>query len=222
MEAARRQEIYYLQKSRIQWLREGDRNTRFFHALITHRYQSDYTSLLKVYDHDTSHMQEAEIAYFLTHQEIEDIMTIPTREVIQDVVFSMSRNRTPRPDGFPTDFYTSCWDIVGTNIVHAVKEFFSTFITLIPKVTNPTSFRDFRPISLCNVCYKVVSKIITIRLRTFLDRLISPEQCRFVKGCHIHDNIMLVHELTQSFDQDIRGSNVIIKLDMEKAFDRIE
>ncbi|CAA7397136.1 unnamed protein product [Spirodela intermedia] len=152
------------------------------------------------------------ISSLVTHQEIKDIMTIPTREVIRDVVFSISRNRALGPNGFPIHFYTSCWDIVGTDIVHAVKEFFcrkvfprswkATFITLISKVTNPTSFSDFRPISLCNVCYKI--------------------QCGFVKGRHIHDNIILVHELTQSLDQDIRGSNVIIKLDMEKAFHRIE
>ena len=89
-------------------------------------------------------------------------------------------------------------------------------------MTNSTSFREFRPISLCNVCYKVVSKIVTERLRVFLDRLISPEQCGFVQWRHIHDNIMLVHELAQSLDQDIRGSNVIMKLDMENAFDRLE
>ena len=148
------------------------------------------------------------------------------------MIFAMGRNRSPGPDGFPADFYVACWDIIGTDLVQAIKEIFqgqtfprswkATFIALIPKVTNPTSFREFRPISLCNVYYKVVSKIVTERLRVFLDRLISPEQCGFVQGRHIHDNIMLVHELAQSLDQDIRGSNVIIKLDMEKAFDRIE
>ena len=89
-------------------------------------------------------------------------------------------------------------------------------------MTNPSSFREFRPISLCYICYKVVSKIVTRRLRAFLDRLISPEQWGFVQGRYIHDNIMLMHELAQSLNQDIRGSNVIIKLDMEKAFDRTE
>ena len=89
-------------------------------------------------------------------------------------------------------------------------------------MTNPTSFHEFGTISLCNVCHKVVSKIVTRRLRVFLDRLISPEQCGYVQGRHIHDNIMRVHELAQSLDQDICGSNVTIKLDMEKAFDRIE
>ncbi|CAA6664228.1 unnamed protein product [Spirodela intermedia] len=160
-----------------------------------------------MYDQDTSRMQEAGIAYFRTlissqpieifedilssipslviHQEISSIMTIPTREEIKDVIFSMSRNRAPGPNGFSADFYSTCWDIVGTDLVHAIKEFFrrkvfprswkATFITLIPKVVNLTSFRDFRPISLCNVCYKVISKIITTQLSIFLDRLISPE-----------------------------------------------
>ena len=49
-EAVRHQEMYYLQKSRIHWLKKGDRNTRFFHASIAHRTRSDYTALLEVYD----------------------------------------------------------------------------------------------------------------------------------------------------------------------------
>ncbi|CAA6672065.1 unnamed protein product [Spirodela intermedia] len=160
-----------------------------------------------MYDHDTSRMQEAEITYFrillasqlieisedilssipslVTHHKISSIMTIPTREEIKDVIFSMSKNRAHGPDDFSTDFYSRCWDIVGTDLLHVIKEFFpykvfprswkATFIARIPKVVNPTFFKDFRPISLCNVCYKVVSKIITARLSVFLDRLISPE-----------------------------------------------
>ncbi|CAA6660783.1 unnamed protein product [Spirodela intermedia] len=146
-----------------------------------------------MYDQGTSRLQEVGIAYFrtflasqlieisedilssipslVTHQEISSIMTIPTRKEIKDAIFSMSRNRALEPDGFPADFYSTCWDIVRTDLVHAIKEFFrckifprswkATFIALIPKVVNPTSFRGFWPISLCNVCYKVVSKIIT-------------------------------------------------------------
>ena len=148
------------------------------------------------------------------------------------MIFAMGRNQSPGLDGFPDDFYVACWNIIDTDLVQAIKEIFqgqtfprnwkATFIALIPKLTNPTSFLEFRPINLCNICYKLVSKIFTGRLRVFLDRLISPEQCGFIQGRHIQDNIMLVHELAQSLDQDIRGSNVIIKLDMEKAFDRIE
>ncbi|CAA6674786.1 unnamed protein product [Spirodela intermedia] len=190
-EVVRRQELFYLQKSRIQWLQEGDRNTRFFHASVAHRSQLSHNSH--------------------THG-----------EEIKEVVFSMSRHRAPGPDGFPADFYISCWDIVGTDLIQAIKEIFRHLPCTYTEGDYPTSFRDFRPISLCNVCYKVVSKIVTRRLSSFLDRLISPEQCGFVKGRYIHDNIMLVHELAQSLGHDCRGSNIIIKLDMEKAFDRIE
>ena len=144
----------------------------------------------------------------------------------------MGRNQSPSLDGFPTDFYVTCWDIIVTNLVRAIQEFFrvktfprswkATFLSLIPKVTNPTSFREFQPISLSNVCYKVLSKIVIGCLRAFLDNLTWPEPCNFVEGWHIHDNIMLVQELAQFLDQDIRGCNIIIKLDMEKAFNRIK
>ena len=253
-EMVRRQELFYLQKSRAQWLKEGDRNTRFFHASITHRSHSDYTPLIEAYDQDYQRMQEAGVEYFstlltsqqteiaddmlesipslVTTEECSLITAIPTRDEIKRTVFSMSKNRAPGPDGFPADFYISCWEIVGMDVVEAIMEVFrrkvltrswkATFLALIPKVNTPTTFRDFRPISLCNVCYKIVSKLVTSRLRPLLNRLISPEQCGFVKGRHIHDNIMLVNELAQSLDYDVRGSNTIITLDMEKAFERID
>ena len=129
-EAVRRQEMYYLQKSRIHWLKEGDRNTRFFHASIAHRTRSDYTALLEVYDQSLLRMQEARLDYFrtlltsepielskdllssipplVTNQETLEITRIPTRKEIQDVIFAMVRNRSPGPDGFPADFYVAC------------------------------------------------------------------------------------------------------------------
>lgn len=137
--------------------------------------------------------------------EILTITIIPIREEIWNVVFFMSRNQAPRLNDFPIDFYTACWDIVKIDLVHAIKEFFyhkvlsqswkATFIALIPKVANPISFKDFWPISLYNVCYKVISKIITTWLRVFLDMPIYLKQCGFVKGWHIYNNIILVYEL---------------------------
>ena len=130
------------------------------------------------------------ILHLVIDEETLEITRIPSRKEIRDVIFAMGRNRSPGPHGFLADFYVACWDIIGTNLVQAIKEIFqgqtfprswkATFIALIPKVTNPTSFSEFRPISLCHVCYKVVSKIITRRLRVFLDQLILLEQCGFM------------------------------------------
>ena len=88
------------------------------------------------------------------------------------------------PDGFPVLFYKNYWDIVGDQLMFAVqgffrngwllKEFNKTFISLIPKKKGVHNFNYFRPIGLCNVCYKVISKIIVNRLRPLLNKMIDP------------------------------------------------
>jgi hypothetical protein len=65
----------------------------------------------------------------------------------------------------------------------------ATFIALIPKVNKPQCFRDFRPISLCNLCYKIISKVIANRIKPILSRSISEEQLGFLQGRRIQDAI---------------------------------
>lgn len=70
-----------------------------------------------------------------------------------------------------------------------------TFITLIPKVSFLDQVSHFRPISLCNVIYKVISKILVNRLKPIMDSLIIPFQNAFIKGRNISDNILIAHEI---------------------------
>lgn len=101
------------------------------------------------------------------------------------------------------------------------KAWTSTLIVPISKVKNPETFKKLRPISVCNFCYKVSSKLLAVRITSVLPCIISPNQGGFVQGRSIFDNILLAQELAQSINHKVRGVNVILKLDMHKAYDSL-
>ena len=121
-----------------------------------------------------------------------------------------------------------------TSVIAAVKKFFvtgimpegvnSTSIVLIPKISNPTKMSDYRPISLYNVIYKVISKCLVNRLRPLLDDLISPEQSAFIPGRLITDNALVAFECIHHIKQekDPTKSFCAYKLDLSKAYDRVD
>ncbi|CAN0916841.1 LINE-1 retrotransposable element ORF2 protein [Linum grandiflorum] len=139
----------------------------------------------------------------------------------------------PGKDGFQPIFYQKCWDIVGTDFVDFVADCFripekvlgvnSTLLTLIPKKAIPTSMMDFRPISLCNVAYKTLTKCVANRIKGLMCGLTHPSQTSFVPGRHITDNILILQEVVHSMNSDyVRKPNMVIKIDLAKAYDKIE
>ncbi len=104
-----------------------------------------------------------------------------------------------------------------------LKSLNHTFITLIPKVPNPEKVTQFRPIALCNVTYKIISKILVNRLKPFMDSLIIPFQNAFIQGRQITNNIILAQEFFEYLKKKRQGKwgFAALKLDMNKAYDRI-
>lgn len=105
-----------------------------------------------------------------------------------------------------------------------MKNVNKTCISLIPKCNKPKHLTDFRPISCCNVSYKIMSKIMTNRLKGLLDQIISINKSAFIPGRLITDNALLAFKVFHSMKHRPNGRNnsLALKLDMNKAYDQIE
>jgi hypothetical protein len=144
---------------------------------------------------------------------------------------SFSKDKSPGPDGWTVEFYLHFFDLVGLDLLELVEDsrlkgkvvgaMNSTFLTLIQKTANPTTFDEFHPIDLCNLCYKLISKIIASRLNPFLSRYISFEQLGFLKGRQTLDAIGTAQECLHSIKSK-NSKALILKLDLKKAFDCID
>ncbi|KAK6782011.1 hypothetical protein RDI58_019807 [Solanum bulbocastanum] len=152
-------------------------------------------------------------------------------EELRQVVFAMNPNSAPGPDGIGGKFYQVCWNIIKDNLLAAVQSFFCgnsmpkymshACRVLIPKIEQPNRFKDLRPISLSNFSNKIISKILSLRLADVIPLLISDNQSSFVRERNITENIMLAQEITHGIKKPKLGDNVVIKLDMTKAYDRV-
>jgi hypothetical protein len=157
-----------------------------------------------------------------------------TREEVYEAIKSMPPQKAPGPDGYTADFYQIHWDTVGGEVSEAALHFFNTVfmdasinatnIVLIPKNCNPCSVMDFRPISLCNVLYKIISKVLANRLKKVLPYIISHNQSAFIPGRLITDNILAAYETMHTMHTGMwsKVGFMGIKLDMSKAYDRVE
>jgi hypothetical protein len=96
----------------------------------------------------------------------------------------------------------------------------STFLTLIPKEQRFINPRNFRPIALCNMIYKIISKVIALRLKPIIPFIISKEQSGYVEGRKIMDSVILVHEIIHSL-KITRTPGMLLKIDLSKDFDKL-
>ncbi|KAL1200003.1 putative mitochondrial protein [Cardamine amara subsp. amara] len=130
--------------------------------------------------------------------------------------------------------FQSYWHIVGPRVIMEVRRFFETGelpqewnftqLCLLPKKPNPKKMADLRPISLCLVMYKIVSRVLCARLKKFLPEIVSETQGAFVAGRLISDNILLAHEMVHGLQTNPRCNEdfMALKTDMSKAYDRVE
>ncbi|XP_043697429.1 uncharacterized protein LOC122648258, partial [Telopea speciosissima] len=150
---------------------------------------------------------------------------------IMEVVFAFKNSKAPGPDGFGAAFYKHSWEIVGEDLTLAVKWFFmksylpssvnATFISLIPKTGDVTSFMGYRPIALCNLFYKIITKVLSNRLQGVIGQVVSDCQSTFIKGRSIVENILVCHDVVRGIEQKGTSPTAILKIDLHKAYDSL-
>jgi hypothetical protein len=129
---------------------------------------------------------------FTNEEDNKMLMEEVTLEELKGVMRRFQREKIPGPDRWTIEFFLCFFDLLGQDILRLVEEIMiigqmplslnSTFIALIPKKDNSYSLDDFRPISLCNCIYKIVSKVLSRRLKRILSNKISSEQFSFLEG----------------------------------------
>eukprot|EP00253_Pinus_taeda_P022298 PITA_22298 len=161
------------------------------------------------------------------NQYLEDKVTL--KEVKEDL-FSMDPDKAPGPDGFTPRFLQVCWQIVEKDLYKMIQKYQycqkiggstnSAFLALIPKEKGANSFSRFRPISLCNIGYKVITKVIANRLKRILPKIIPDNQGGLIQGRQLVDNFVLVQEVIHS-SLNRKEKGMAVKLDLANAFDRV-
>ena len=254
------EEIMWHQRSRMQWMMLGDRNTRYFHSKALDRKRKNAISRIMDENgiwHETkegianvvvSYFEKLYTTSYPSHiLEITD--TIPTKvssemnqslikdftkEEVLAALKQMHPTKAPSPDDMSAIFFQKYWDVVGNDVTSmvlnvlncnkSIVEINKTYITLVPKTKSPTKITEYRPISLCNVVYKLISKVLANRLKVTLPHLITENQSVFLSERLITDNVLVAFEVMHYLEHKRDGKDcyMAVKLDMSKAYNRVK
>lgn len=248
-------EILWFQKSRVEAIRDGDRNTRYYHTSTVVRrcinrieapqdihglwlYSTDELKRMvrdyfqSLYTDDGGPYQPFSLPRglfpTLTLAEKRALEKSFLVSAVHKAIFGMDAYKAPGPDGTRALFYQRLWDLAGPQLSQLAlnvldggefpEKLNETFLVLIPKVENPQIVTQLRPIGLCNVAYKTITKMIVNRLKPILSKLVAPTQSSFVPGRQISNNIIIVQEILHTMRRKKgRKGFMAIKLDLEKA-----
>ncbi|XP_043698525.1 uncharacterized protein LOC122649220 [Telopea speciosissima] len=208
-EELEKEEELWRQKSRVSWLQQG-------------------------IDQEALHLVLESIQPQVTQEMNLALCAIPTLQEVQAALDNMAPLKAPGPDGLPPAFFQKFWDFTHSDVYDFVRNFFisvslrwdcnETFLCLVPKCTNPETADQYKPISLCAVAVKIISRIMANRLKDALEILMSPVQSAFIPGRSISDYIFVAHEVFNYINKKKKGKHkyLALKLDMRKAYDRVE
>lgn len=174
------------------------------------------------------------VPYCITNSINQRLLAPYTEEEIVEALKGMNPTKASGQDSFPAIFYQRFWSIIGKdtsrfylevlNEGKSLEEINGTQVVLISKVSNPFNMKNFWPISLCTVIYKIIPKTVANHLQKVLNECINDSQYAFVPGRLITDNLLLAYEVLHYLKNKITGKMgyMALKLDMSKAYDRME
>lgn len=167
----------------------------------------------------------------LTQEDNANLCRPFTESEIKDALFQMEHNKAAGLDKIPIEFYQNCWDIIKNDIIELFADFHQGkldvsrlnygIITLLPKVSDANKMQPFRPICLLNCLYKWITKVLTLRIAPYAEKLISREQTAFMKNRNIMSGIMALHEVLHETKRK-KEIGLVLKLDFEKAYDKVD
>ncbi|RVW23312.1 LINE-1 reverse transcriptase-like [Vitis vinifera] len=221
------EEAHWRQHSREIWLKDGDRNTGFFHRMASAHRRNNAMDRIKVNGEWLVEEQEVREGVVNSFQQLlsEDMGWQADIGSIQ-----MNGDKSPGPDGFTVAFWQNAWDFAKEEIMEMFKEFHehnsfvkslnNTFLVLIPKKSGAENLGDFRPISLVGGLYKLLAKVLANRLKKVIGKVVSYAQNAFVMRRQILDASLIANEVIDSW-QKKKEKGLVCKLDIEKAYDSI-
>lgn len=256
------EEIHWKQRSRVDQLNEGDRNTKFSHAKALERKRKNKIWEIENAQGQWTENREDVEKEFCEYFQNSFTTSSPSQSQIQDALRGMLRKVTPEtndyleepftteeivealsqicptkalgPDGLLAAFFQKHQQTVHGGVLGACLHILNeqgnlaalnhTYIALIPKTSKPRKVTEFRSISLCNVIYIIVVKTIANRLKSILSQIISPTQSVFIPSRLITDNVIIDYECLHKIrlSKGKRKRLVALKLDISKAYDRVE
>ncbi|KAA3458727.1 reverse transcriptase [Gossypium australe] len=214
-------EMYWEQRARANWLQLGDKNSAFFHKHASARRRINTINRLESEIYDELAINEAASNYFQnlfssngvgnlsylltgigTNISSKINTTLLATYTVKEVYLALKGMGPTKAPGCD-DVEAFCLRIL--NEGKDFKSLNSIDIVLIPKIPNPISLVNFRPISLCTVLYKIVEKTIANQLQDFIRRCIDSAQSAFVPGRLISDNVLIAYEILHTLRQKRTG-----------------